>query len=121
MINFGWLNSTYFKKSLLGMPDVSEIVLVTDSPDEVSELAAELNISSIYGPDRLGSMETLALMSRAKFVIGSNSTFSWWGSVLCCLNGGTSTLPNRWFRSQKLPMTSAPGFDLIFTEPTWQD
>jgi hypothetical protein len=121
LINFGRLNSAYFKKSLLSMPRVSEIVVVTDSPNEVRELASELNISSIYGPDRLGSMETLALMSRAEFVIGSNSTFSWWGSVLCCFNGGISMLPNRWFRGQALPMTSVPGFDLIFTEPTWQD
>jgi hypothetical protein len=119
--NFGRLSSAYFKKSLLKMPQVSEVILISDSPDQVGELALELNISKVYGPSQLGSMESLALMSRASFVVGSNSTFSWWGATICCLNGGISILPNRWFRSRELSMTAAPGFDLILIEPIWQD
>lgn len=121
LINFGRLSTAYFKKALLVMPLLSQVVIVTDDPNQVGELASELKVSSIYGPKQLGSMETLALMSRANFVIGSNSTFSWWGAALCCFNGGTSILPNRWFRSRDLPVSNLPEFDLILAEPIWQD
>lgn len=121
LINFGLLSSEYFKKSLLGMPPVSEIILVSDSPDQIRALASDLNISKVYGPDRLSPMATLALISRAKFVVGSNSTFSWWGAALCCFNGGASILPNRWFRSQNLSTTAVPEFNMMFAEPIWQD
>jgi len=118
-INFGHLSVQYFSESIAALPKVSETILVSDSPDQVSDLAAELNISTIFGPEQLDPLETLAVMSSADFVVGSNSTFSWWGAALCCFNGGISILPNKWFKNRESSMFAAPKSNMLLVEPKW--
>lgn len=112
MLNYrktmGNLNFEYFKDSIsTALKDCGEelrIIVLTDDKDAAlkhfSNLAAE-----IYGPDEISEWQGLAAMSTAKFVITSNSTFSWWGALLASRRGGIAYIPNPWF----LNWQPAPG------------
>jgi hypothetical protein len=55
-------------------------------------------------------------MSQARFVITSNSTFSWWGALLASGNGGTAYIPEPWFLNWIPDPDSAfeyPGFKKV--------
>jgi len=96
----GVLDADYFSRALeTAMADVGRelrlIVLTDDRQAAIQELTGF--IAEIYGPADLSEWQALALMSKAKFVITSNSTFSWWGGLLASRNGGSVYIPNPWF------------------------
>ena len=70
--------------------------ILTDDKDAAIQEFPNL-VADIYGPADLSEWQALALMSKAKFVITSNSTFSWWGGLLALRNGGQVYIPDPWF------------------------
>ncbi len=52
--------------------------------------------------DLQNSVETLDLMSRATNIVGSNSSFSWWGAFLRDNGSGLRIMPRPWFSDPKL-------------------
>jgi hypothetical protein len=117
--NFGWLSSEFYVKALHLMPKVDELILLTDSPDLIEDVHSATGIQKIYGPNVVGTMEALSILAKAKFVIGSNSTFSWWGATLCGLNGGMSILPNRWFKSDSTEVYTIQDSKMLLLPPIW--
>lgn len=100
--SMGVLEVDYFRKAietaLLAAPKNTRLVVISDDP-VVATKEFSIISSDIYGPGELSEWEALAVMSKAKFVITSNSTFSWWGGLLSTRNGGTAYIPDPWFRN----------------------
>lgn len=118
--SMGILTTEYFENALsvarrtAAMESFKTIVI---SDDKELALRSFSDISnSIYGPDDLSEWESLALMAEAKFVITSNSTFSWWGGLLASRRGGIAIIPDPWFLNWN-PMPNQafqyPGFKIV--------
>ena len=72
------------------------VIVCTDG--DVLEIQKRLTYDPklILTPLNTDGWEVLAIMAKAKIVITSNSTLSWWGGVMACHNGGKSYFPNKW-------------------------
>ena len=104
----GNLNFEYFEKSIsAALTDCEEeirVIVLTDDKDAALKHFVNLAVE-VYGPDEISEWQGLAAMSAAKFVITSNSTFSWWGALLASRRGGIAYIPSPWF----LNWQPAPG------------
>jgi hypothetical protein len=98
--SMGVLEVDYFRKAVetaqLAAARNTRLLVISDDPVVATKEFSSTS-SDIYGPEELSEWEALALMSKAKFVITSNSTFSWWGGLLATRNGGTAYIPDPWF------------------------
>lgn len=115
----GLLTIEYFRdaiaQALKGIVGDIRLIVLTDDY-EVARLNFPSPSAHIYGPTHFNSWESIAIMSKAKFVITSNSTFSWWGALMCHLNGGKAYIPNPWFKNWIHNPGDAfcfPGFNLV--------
>ncbi len=95
---FGWLNQKYYLDILEEIQDNFPIIVVTDSPEEAARLFSALNISQILGPRDLSAWQTLAVMADAAYLIGANSTLSFWGSILNASRQGNAFMPEIWMK-----------------------
>lgn len=81
---YGELSSDYFKRAFDANPGDRPVWVFTDAKDPTS-LLQKLPIQSprfVTSSMAITPIETLSLMARGSAFIGSNSTFSWWASVL---------------------------------------
>jgi hypothetical protein len=82
---YGTTSSDYYKK-VLSSQEIKgkEIWLFSDEPDSaVKVLAGLANIDRVItSEDSLSSAETIVLISHAKTIVASNSTFSWWAGYI---------------------------------------
>jgi hypothetical protein len=98
----GNLDSNYFLQSLKLLDSETDLVWIfSDDIDYAIELAnlCKLNYVLVDRERILSSFETLMLMSCAKKIIISNSTFAWWAAFLS--QDAQIYAPDQWF--QKLP------------------
>jgi hypothetical protein len=82
------LDETYYKKALSSMPK-KKVVVVTDNVDmafKTIRLKCEYISTS--------PIKDFYLLAHADYLIGSNSTFSWWGAWL---SGAETVVPSRYF------------------------
>lgn len=98
--SMGLLHPDYFlqvaNKALSEHGKFIEIIVLTDDK-AAAHNALEGKFTNVFGPEDVSEWQALALMSRAKFVVTSNSTFSWWGGLLASRNGAKVYIPNPWF------------------------
>lgn len=99
------LNSTYYeeaKKKILEKTENPVWIVFSDDIDYVKdELCFEGKIYFIDDSYGLKDYEQLILMSRCKYNIIANSTFSWWGAWLNQNEKKCVVAPTKWFGSQK--------------------
>lgn len=123
LVNFsssmGLLKDTYFLKAievaLAELNPTLRLVVLTDDKSAAVKIFSGLT-EEIFGPSDLQEWEALKVMSTARFVITSNSTFSWWGGLLCFKNGGEVYVPSPWFLNWSPDPRDAfhfPGFKVI--------
>jgi hypothetical protein len=123
LINFrssmGLLKDTYFLKAievaLAELNPAPRLVVITDDKGAAEKVFSRFT-KEIFGPSDLQEWESLHVMSTARFVITSNSTFSWWGGLLCIKNGGEVYVPSPWFLNWSPDPSKAfhfPGFKVI--------
>lgn len=89
-------DTPYFQKAFEMFKDY-QINVFTDSPQIVLEEFKNYDFNLIQTSSELND---LTLMSQHDNIVGSNSTFSWWASVL----GKRKTkliFPNRWYNDRK--------------------
>lgn len=117
--SMGVLEVDYFRQAVERAQSAdgkkARLVVISDDPVLATEVFA-ISSFDIYGPEELSEWEALAVMSRAKFVITSNSTFSWWGGLLATRNGGTAYIPDPWFLNWDPEPSDAfqyPGFKVL--------
>lgn len=84
---YGRLEDSYFTEALMLIREkgvLGDPWLFSDSPNDLPiGLRESLGVSRLIGPKQLPSpLENLVLMSSSAAFIGSNSSFSWWASLL---------------------------------------
>jgi hypothetical protein len=95
---FGWLNFEYYQNILNEIRENLPVIIVTDSPADAESLFSDLEISQILGPNDLSAWQTLAVMAESAYLIGANSTLSFWGAVLNISKNGQAFMPEIWMR-----------------------
>lgn len=97
----GICTDDYYLKSTAALidefPSIKEIVIFSDDQPYAFNMASLLKTHNrLLRIDKSADpMTTLKVMSNSKFFIGSNSTFSWWSTVL--VRDRVSILPAQWF------------------------
>ena len=98
----GIISANYLSKALYGLSiDPKEWVVISDDFDSIQEELpgfAHLNIRNVVSKSDL---EDLFVLSQAKNLIISNSTFGWWGAWL---SEGQVVAPMNWFTAEGLAM-----------------
>jgi hypothetical protein len=94
-IIIGTLSDEYFLRGLEGM-DTSNLILLTENREDVTELVKSLNPRMVLDKFDTTPWETLAIMYGASQFLGANSSLSWWGARLCFAKGGKVWLPSQW-------------------------
>ncbi len=94
-IIIGTLSDEYFLRGLEGM-DTSNLILLTENREDVTELVNALNPRMVLDKLDTTPWETLAIMYGAAQFLGANSSLSWWGARLCFAKGGSVWLPSQW-------------------------
>lgn len=88
----------YYKRALFFFPPSATILVCSDDEEWCrNELATMLGDSRLKVVSGLGTLETLALMSRCELGgICANSTFSWWGGYFNRTVGKVIFFPDTW-------------------------
>lgn len=97
---FGLLHFSFYFHSLAeNLP----LVVCTDDTSLASEIESYFQPEVIFSPDNSSAWESIAVISNASYIIGSNSTFSWWASVVGASRGATVIAPEPWFQDLSCP------------------
>ena len=92
--NFGVLSREYYLRNMLqGLP----VVVVTDSLDRAIENFESIGDVHFIDPNKSSAWHAVSIISRAAYVVSSNSTLSWWGAFFATKSGGTAVIPKPFF------------------------
>ena len=101
--SLGVLSNEYYSQLIVAVEKlgVKKVFVVTDD-----WTTAEARLKNIEGVeliklDGLNEIATFQLMAGAKVVGVSNSSFAWWGGMLCKKAGGSMIVPVPWYQIQK--------------------
>lgn len=111
----GVLSSEYYKKILESRSRMTRIV-VTDDLEGARKTLSKFQIDLWMGPDDLGTLQALELMSRAKRLVTANSTLSWWAGFLAVSKKSDVIIPKPFFVSKDLDTREAfeyTGFETL--------
>ena len=113
--SFGMLSINFFEEAveiLTHEYGKQKIWLFSDDLERVHYFSENLSLSldRIICDNRLTSAETLRLMSMGKFIVISNSTYSWWAGRIS--SAEKIIAPNKWFKGINDPKSIYP--------PNWQ-
>jgi hypothetical protein len=89
----GLLTFEYFLKQV---EKNEEIIIFTDERSDSLEILENFPTSVILGADSLDTWSSFSLLSHARLLVASNSTFSWWAGVISVLRGGEVVAPQPW-------------------------
>ena len=106
--NLGVLSKEYYLKIIALYPGLP-VWVFTDSPEEVSRefIGMDKPTKIITPPSGSDPLDSLILMSRARNLAISNSTFSWWAAMLS-QSGSTIYAPEKWFEQRPDPLDLIP-------------
>jgi len=88
------IDVSYIEKCLEQINNFKDIYIVTDDKSWVKQNLKFIEFKLV---DDLEDYEDLWLLSLFKNIIMSNSSFSWWGSFLNCVEDPNIFVPNMWF------------------------
>lgn len=72
------------------------IILLTEKASDIQELSIALKPWLILSQHEADAWESLSIMANSKFLVGSNSSLSWWGAYLAAVAKKEAWLPNEW-------------------------
>ena len=118
----GLLTVEYFLKQV---EKNEEILIFTDERGDSPEFLENFPSSIILGADSLDTWSSFSLLSHARHMVASNSTFSWWAGVLSVLRGGEVVAPHPWtltniYGDNYLVYEKFRFADSVFEEPKQQ-
>lgn len=115
---FGVLGRGYYLKSV---ETIRRFAVITDDVEHAKKVIDSLNLGDrlieILSPSEVSTIDTLKLACEAKNFVSSNSTFSFWGGLLCSLNGGFTYQPDPFFRNAKPTRSFALRYPRCHTIP----
>jgi hypothetical protein len=105
----GILSAKYFQKVVEQIPEEIDILVFTDSPDEITAELSEFERSFkvINPPPESDPVESLLLMAQASHIAISNSTYSWWAATLAS-EDTVIFAPTKWFELRDDPVDLLP-------------
>ena len=89
----GTLSDEFYLQWIRDHPS-ERLIILTEKRSEIEELISLIQPTLVLDQNSTNAWETLAIMSRAKFILGSNSTLSWWGVWSAHLLGAKSYFPS---------------------------
>lgn len=99
----GLSSNQYFETASQLLSDITGCSSYLVVSDDVIGARTQLESSRYFSRQKLqfvsglNEIETLSLMSSARGVVASNSSFSWWGARLCwSLSNGVVSVPTPW-------------------------
>lgn len=96
--SFGLLSRDWYLQNLdQNLP----IVLATDDLLGARDVISAISPQFILDPANFSPWETLGILSKAKQIVLSNSTFGWWSGFCAAENGGTVIYPHPFYKSSK--------------------
>lgn len=122
--DFGLLSIEYYQRAVSALPGYHEnapIWIFTDSPkDVINEIQGTSfqNARVIMPLPETPVNESLILMSKAKYLVIGNSTFSWWAGYLNA-NQANIVAPKKWFKGREDPRELLPP-QWILAESIWK-
>ena len=107
----GLVKSDYYTAALAkirqNQQKATKLVVMSDEPELAKDVVPGADV--YLGPEDIPSaVETLLLMSKAKYLIGANSSFSLWAGMLMNNEDAVRIFPDPWF---KLHVINSP--DLV--------
>ena len=94
-IQFCNLSSTYFV-DWATKNSGQRLILLTEFKDQVTDVINLLNPDLVLDSSQTSAWDVLTIMAGADKCLGSNSSLSWWGVMLCSGFGGQVWLPSNW-------------------------
>ncbi len=91
----GSLDDAFFVQWAKDHPS-NRVVLLAEHRRDVEELILQINPFLVLDNNSTTAWETLAIMSFANEMLGSNSTLSWWGAWVALQKGASVFLPSEW-------------------------
>jgi hypothetical protein len=88
----GTLSDDYYLQWVKNHPS-ERLIILTEKRSEIEDLISVTQPALVLDQSSTNAWETLAIMSHAEFILGSNSTLSWWGVWTAHLFGGKGYLP----------------------------
>lgn len=97
------------------------IVLLTENALDVAELVSRLKPRLLLTQNEANPWQSLAIMARSEFLIGSNSTLSWWGAFLASKIGNESWLPREWSQWGNYQEIQRASETILFSPSIWRE
>lgn len=88
----GTLSDEFYLQWIRDHPS-ERLIILTEKRSQIEELITLVQPVLVLDQSSTNAWETLAIMSRAKFILGSNSSLSWWGVWTAHLLGAQSFFP----------------------------
>lgn len=105
----GQLDDVYYSE--LASKTELPIILLTENTSDIKELSTALKPSLILSQHEADAWQCLSIMANSKFLVGSNSSLSWWGAYLATLEKKEAWLPkgwSQWGNYQPIAFNSSP-------------
>lgn len=99
-IKYGVLDENYYRNMQVGSRRNS--IIVTDDAAYGEYIGNAIGAKLVLGPDKLNEWQTFKLMARAKQLVCSNSTFSWWAGYIARNRGSQVVVPSPFYKSLAL-------------------
>lgn len=110
-MRLGVVNADYLNKglNLLRIDSFKQVVVFTDDNVEAQKrLLLDFKGSVIYVSKHISALTCMLLMSKANWLVISNSTFGWWGAYLSRENTSQTVAPVPWFKALDEPAGLIP-------------
>ena len=107
----GVVNAEYLSAGLKSYSNrcFRQAVIFTDDNSEAQKrLSLEFEGSITYASENLPALTCMLLMSKANWLVISNSTFGWWGAFLGSKNTSEAVAPIPWFKDLDEPVGLIP-------------
>jgi glycosyltransferase involved in cell wall biosynthesis len=110
-VRLGVVNAEYLNDGLnyFRIDSFKQIVVFTDDDTEAQKrLLLDFQGSVIYVPSHISALTCMLLMSKANWLVISNSTFGWWGAYLSSEDTSQTIAPVPWFKALDEPVGLIP-------------
>jgi hypothetical protein len=109
-------NKNYYDRCIADISDAVFLVITDDRNYVTKEFKVEFETGKFIIVNTTSELEDLYLLTQSDIIIGSNSTFSWWGAFLNkklrrCL------MPSRWFTAEGEKMYGKPELYIDYITP----